>query len=476
MATEIEFGDLNIWAADILIEAGARPSRILLDGDPEFIVDQQPYVLTIRDEDRVYSLPWCRITNVEDRPVRWGDLVGTRYIVEDRRWKWWETLHTCSYNSMKCDGTRSNEKTCREIFDELLTVAGEGFFNTNWASEALYPTLEVAKPMPVGWILERLCEMTHHTIGMNWGFFDLNGSIAVFPKGQGETFNFEDVKSSFTFNKSDWATRKIVSLPTIYESEVELEPVAMESDGELLPLNSVSWKPSSWEAEWPGQFSGVASASQHLAMKSVYKLFVAGEVINNQESINNTNPVFLSQGDCAYNSVGSAVCIDWIKGDFWPETHRADNTTSDAHYIGDVRLDGNIFQFDSPVFKVENGSVLPPVLTAKARHYAASDSTGDLLRQEYGLGPEVLAEWLQPLAVNGEGNNFADVQDQLEELYRILYMEYRADNFMVVEEGIKKAGVDGKIRMIRHKVSLSSSSGSCDTEIYYGWNWEGTDV
>lgn len=475
MAAEIEFGNINIWAADIAIEAGARPSRILLDGEDAFIVDQLPYNLVISDDDTLYTLTGCRITNVEDRPVRWGDTVGVRYVVEDRRWRWWETLHTCDYNRPKCDGTRHNQKTCRQMFDELLEEAGEGFFDTNWASEELYPTLVVREPKPVGWILEELCRLTHHTIGLNWGFFDLNGRTAVFPKGQGEAFSFDDVKSTFTFNVNEWATRKIVTQPIILESEIELDPVVLEADGELVDFATCSWAPADWTAEWPGHFFGVGTPSQHLAMKSAYKLFVPGAVTNDQESPGSTTPIFVSQGHCAYNSVESAVCIDWIKGDFWPEGHRGDVTTVDQHYIGDVRLDGNVFQFDSPVFKVANGLVQPPTLTAKARHYAQYED-GSLLTMSYGNGPEVLAEWLQPVAIHGVGTNYDDINNQLRELHRILRMEYSADSFMVVEDGIKRAGVDGKIRMIRHKVSLASSSGAVDTEIYYGWNWEGTDV
>lgn len=480
MTIEISFGDAEIWAADIAVKAGAQPSRFLLDGEPKFFNTDEPEALVLRVDDAVFSFQGCKILSIEDRPSRWGDELSARYIVEDRRWAWWDKLTTCDYNRLRCDGTRYNEASAKDIFDDLFNTVGEFFRDTNLASQDLFPTLFFSEPTPAGKILEELCRLTHHTIGIDWGTFDLQGRTRVYPLGVGGAADLSELKSSVNLvDRTPSFTA--VSLPAIYESEIDLTPVAMESDGELVEIDSVSYKPAGgWGDQWPGQYADVDSGSQHLAMRSMYRLFTPGTVTNDQASgqlsLEETTPFIIAQGDCAYNSRRSAVIVDEVTGEFWPELHRADNTTSSGdHYFGGVEHDGNVFKFDRPVFKVDDGTVSPPVLKAKARHWA-QDGADSFLKCGVGSGPERLAEWVQPIVVHGEGTNLADVEAQLEEYRRILELEYSWDSFMAVVDGLERARVDGLVTVIRHKINMPASSGGVETELYYGAGWEGLNV
>ena len=475
MTIKITYGDAKIWSADLLISAGAQPSRFILEGDIQGDLDDVAPILRIDDGDTERIFADTRLLSIENRPCRWGDELSSYYVIEDKRWKWWDIFASCDYNRLKCDGDRYNDATCGEIFGDLLTLAGEAIFDVGSASDAIYPVLHYDEQVPVGRMLQDLCELTKHTIG-----FKEDGSVKVFQLGQGKLPNISAIKSFRQYTNRTINDFKVISKPTLFESLISVNPVGMESTGEIVDLDSVSYKPAAgWSGEWPGQFSGVASASQWLANKSVYRLFEPSSVGNDQTAA--AFPLdgleILENGDCAYNSMRGGVCIDYVIGEFWPEYHRGDvETSATDHWFGDVSVKENIFQFGRPVFKVDDGAVSEPVLKIKAWHRQRDDANGDFIFESLGNGPVREASWVQPVVIHDEGTNLTDVGNQLTEYRRICIQESNIDTSMVVYDGIQSVEVNGNVRSIRHKLNLTASSGGADTEVYIGDGWDGLQV
>ena len=474
--TIISYGGQEIWSADILLSVGAQPNRMILEGDIDQDMFAGPHELFIFDQNGSWTLPEVRLLSIASRPIRWGDRIGSQYVAEDRRWKWWDKLYSCDYNRLKCDGSRYDEKNLREILNEIFAFLGERFYDLSQVSPRLYPTLKYDTQVPCGKILEDLFEMTGHTAG-----FNANGILSVFPLGVGPLPNVPNIKAFIQESRDTRTAFRTVSRPTLFESIVDLVPSAMEADGEVVPLNDASYMPAGgWTKEWPGHFENVATNSQHLASKSVYTLFATGDVTNNQatgeQSLAGAEIKILETGDCAYNSMRGGVAVDDVTGVFWPEYHRADAATlADQSWYGEVKVIENFFIFSRPVFQVKDGDVTPPVMKAKVRH-TARRSDGNFVVEFEGSGIERVVNWLQPVVVHDEGTNLDSIRTQLNEMRAIFTSDRAIPTFMVILDGIQNVGLNGNTRAVRFKINQGATSGVVDTEIYVGSGWQDMEV
>lgn len=477
MDPSISFGGIPFWAADILVSSGAKPSTAVLFGSPAYNFTTQENTLFVQAGNGLFGFPQMRIVSSQNRPIRWKQNGESQIVLEDRRAKWWETYASYSANRLRSDGGRLNQKTCREVFQELLALVGETNPNLSYVNTNLYPRLHYSESVPVGKMLDDLCKMCKHTIG-----FMVSGAVGVFANGFGNS-QFLPVNGStlkaFRQGTSDaQLSHTAISAPTIFESEVSMVARAIEDDGELVSLANASYKPSAgWGAEWPGQFFGVADASQHLAMKSVYRAFVAGSITNDQETDDSTLTgiaEFTGGQTSAWDELSTAEIVSKVTGEFWPETHRGDLATqSTEHWHGKVDVEDNVFYFERPVFRVANGVVSPPVLKSYARHLMRKDD-GSFVCEKVGTGKEVLAPWVVPMVRHGIGTNVSQVEEELTAFKLICDTEAAVTRRMEVHADIIPIEVNGQVSHARYKIGGDiASSGVADTEVYFGDGWEG---
>lgn len=476
----IKCAGLNFWAADVLITPGARPSKIILLGSTAADRFDTVSDLILQDEDEFLTFRRLRLLSICSRPVRWGDDVSAEYVFEDRRWEWWYKLTTKSYNRLKCNGETVGQKNLKQIFRELFDELNEPTANVFLASERLYPELHYDAPVSYGKILEDLCRMTLHTIG-----FDREGRFIVYQIGQGPLPpNGTRFKSFRQLTRRSNRSYRVLSKPNIYKSEIRLLPKAMEQNGQLVDLDDVSYKPSpSWKTEWPGLFASVAAASQRLAFQSVYKLFMPVEntAENNQlaagASLAGKIEVFNS-GECAFTDEHSAPVVDYVTGVFWPENHEADFSTSHGDYWhGRIEAKDNIIRSSRPIFRVEDGDVLPPIMRAGLWHRVrAQDGSYQTLRDGGSLTHVRHCEWVQPIFNHDIGNNGAFCLAQLREYRRILEQESQIDSYFGIVAGLAFFATSGNIRHVRYKCGRLATSGTADTEVYVGDAWEGVSL
>lgn len=477
----ITWSGLSFWGADVLITPGARPSKIILLGDPSSDRFDTASDLFLEDEDESLIFRKLRLISSGSRPVRWGDDVASEYVLEDRRWQWWYKFASKSYNRLKCDGTRVSEKNLQEIFRELFDEMGEANADVFNASARFYPTLHYEHPVSYGKILDDLCRMTLHTIG-----FDREGRAIVYQLGQGQLpGNGARFKSFRQITRRSNRSYRVLSKPNIYKSLLDLDAKAMEENGELVNLGDATYAPGGgWQEEWPGLFCGVSASSQRLAMQSVYKVFMADEEskvndeLSNGANLNGKLEIFDS-GECVFTDDHSAPVIDYVKGIYWPENHRADYASpSDSYWHGRIEVKNNIFRTSRPVFKCENGYVSPPELKVGAWHRVRNEDDGNYqtLRSGGSVTHIRHCEWVQPIFNHEVGNNGDDCVRQLAEYRRILEQETQIDSYFGVVAGIAHFNTSGNVRHVRYKVGRIASSGTADTEVYVGDAWEGVSV
>jgi len=333
--------------------------------------------------------------------------------------------------------------------------------------------LDYKTPVPVGKMLEDLCEMTHHAICPQD-----DGSFDVYKLGSGTIIGDLPRKAFKQSTERAVKTHKAVSAPAVYQSLISLVPRAIESNGTLVSLASASYIPGSgWGGEWPGNFSGVSVGSQHLAQKSIYRVFIPGAVDNDQAtggmSLSGMSAEVFDTGAAAIYDDGSGIVVDNVIGEFWPEYHRGDVTTgSTARYHGDVEVKDGVYHFGRPVFQVDDGVVSPPSLQAMSWH-RATDADGKYVARTTGSGYEVPVSWVVPVLRHTIGNNLADVDAQLGEMAGIYNTEANVDTFMSLYKGPVGLSTNGNMRIIRYRAGYAASSGFVETEVYVGDGWKG---
>ena len=211
------------------------------------------------------------ISNVDQQDGRFLD---TAYTVKDRRWRWKFPFIHGSYNVHDEKGTRvaSTEKNPRELATLLLVALGE----TGYDVSLLPTTVDLAPE--VSWLyasaaveLQKLCEL----FGADPHLLK-NNTIAIKLRGTGIT------PSSTNLEKPVTAGIALQSVPekirafagdTLFDSWLELEPVAPEIDGGVTDsnvklLNDLSFMPvGGWGSTDAERFMGVRGGSDEYTKK-----------------------------------------------------------------------------------------------------------------------------------------------------------------------------------------------------------------
>jgi len=90
MPTDIVLDNVKVLSADVLMSVGARPSRIVIEGDTTTEPNGGPHALYISEDSTTLVFTGLRLISTASRPTRWGSLLSTQYVLEDKRNLWWE--------------------------------------------------------------------------------------------------------------------------------------------------------------------------------------------------------------------------------------------------------------------------------------------------------------------------------------------------------------------------------------------------
>jgi len=290
----------------------------------------------------------------------------------DRRWKWAyssvsarfnERLPDCSIRfSPQHSGYRRN---AREIFNYLLAFVGEAGADLSGAPISVYPECRWDS-VPVSRCLAEICEKTETEILISAG-----NRILVVARGAGvdlpETAARADIGCTVEFG----AVPQFVGIdcgPTRFQGKLLLEAVGLDTNGKVLPVDKLSYKPAGgWGKEWPYAFPNVAQASRHLAFQTVWRWFrVKSQTDGNLRIPGTTHPVVTADQyrllswlvDVGTNGTMPCVLPARIYGEHWPEQDFPENTPKKTPISSSFRIipELGIVEFPFPVVKRGAGS------------------------------------------------------------------------------------------------------------------------
>jgi len=212
-----------------------------------------------------------------------GYLVGLQIL--DRRWKWRFPVISGRYNQtddagalIDSDGRSAaksplinSRRTPRQLARLLLEALGEAPFSiAELPNDARIQTDWDHTPAAAA--LADLCDQLGCRIVLG-----LNNRIALRRLGAGSALpNLPFVDAQLELNPDERPSAiEIVSAPILFQADLELEAVGLDTDGTIRPIDELSYKPSrGWAACDARYFAGIASAeSRQLARETVYRWY-----------------------------------------------------------------------------------------------------------------------------------------------------------------------------------------------------------
>jgi hypothetical protein len=226
------------------------------------------------DGNREFSMGDCLLQSVD---IDWSN--GIQYVlsIADSRWRWKYGQISGNYNTVRAGAiVQRSRKLPRELAELCLQAMGVRYYDVSAMPDDVYP--EVTWDLDVPSVaLEDLCSNLGCVVCPM-----LNGAVVISRQGVGKKLPFIlgcEIKESIKIVTTPDAIA-ICADPTLWEVSLKIgEPVGLEVDGRVLPINKLSYAPKNdkgvagWTHEDPKSFANVATKYRKLAQQSVWKWF-----------------------------------------------------------------------------------------------------------------------------------------------------------------------------------------------------------
>lgn len=249
-----------------LVEMVPQPNVIAVGGPLVFF---GPDVVTVHN---------CRVDFGSIRLTPAGHVVSVRIL--DRRWVWRNGSISGRYNVTEPDGTldTDTEATPQQLAALLFSAMGESGFDVSALPNNTRPFVDWECNTPA-LELAKLCDALGCRVGIDIANQD---RARIYRLGFGTGLPPNEVRTvSFGFDPPEKpGSLELCGGATVFQSKLLMEAIAQETDGEIVPLDDVSYKPSGgWEStsiggselEFPNVTAG--EAERAMAIASVYRLF-----------------------------------------------------------------------------------------------------------------------------------------------------------------------------------------------------------
>lgn len=269
------FPGLQITRADFLFSHGISPSVAVV-----YAVGVDPRAaygdfVWWKDNEMLMTFKDCAMDQSTMIPPAHKRGYRMRINLMDRRWKWRYKLIGGRYNARKSDSTvrEDTKKTYKELIEIVLKELGETSYNIDLPE----PDLEAPS---VDWYRQRadlqlawLCDRIGCLICLG-----LDNSIQIVPNGKGTIYplNGLELEPAIDTMPSNYPKEvRATFAPTRFQMKVQLEAVGLETDGTVLPINDLSYKPvGGWTLQVPGVFNDVPDGEKRqLARDTVYRWY-----------------------------------------------------------------------------------------------------------------------------------------------------------------------------------------------------------
>ena len=378
----------KIVSCSVTIGHGVIPTgfRLLVAPQPPGEVVEQG-VFGLEYNNTRLEFPECRIDRAQFRFDLSGQLIDLTIV--DRRWKWALAYNdgdkvfgriSGEYNIRREDGTikkieggnpdlavEDSERTPQQLAELLLKAAGEwlGTYQVNALPTDVRPYVawDASNPM---FELNRLCELlgcrvvldhvdnTAKVVKLNQGRILPTGKITQYGAGA----NYNDTPEQVD----------VVTAPIAYQHDFELEPMAIELSGDLVPLDDVSYKPDDgWKDLDVYSNAGELddAAKRNLANRSVYRIYRIkapftlpqfGQVTRREQIVLLGQQVFKENIDGVRTPRAALVYGKWFIGD----DAVADNSIEKFKYLPDESIDADPEQDEKALMVVTTGFRIDP--------------------------------------------------------------------------------------------------------------------
>ncbi len=514
-------------AASITLGHGISPSTATLVIAPQDDFAAQVGPLTFTYGALSITFYDCKVDRFSfdrgfDGKARW-----TLYLL-DRRWRW---AHSAGggqisgyYNTRRNDNEiiEETKQNAQELAGLLLEAMGESNYDTTALADDQYPAVQWDYNHPAE-ELARLCENAGCRVVLG-----LDNSVRIVKLGEGADLpeGNDVLEDSLSVDIPEMPDEIIcVAAKTRYQQDFELEPVALDESGEIVPLIDVSYNPEKGKdvaklaADLPHFLTVDNDALRGFAQASAFRWYRIKEpftlpgVKEKKLKRDRILPIESEQIDTCDTDDGPQNLPAWVYGIFYNERDDMRNNVekldpksiskgSEAFYSGEFEIDRDlgIVKFAQPVYqqaerKAKPGTVTPDGkvnVTAAARLYLRTavslrdkkslawgrrSKTRKTGMQTGGL-PRYIVKNETCLNVGSDGkDNSREVDGVLDAHLDIAMDEYRVKNpRSMTYAGLKPIELDGAIRQLIIKIGedgttrtrASRNREDLDTDVSYG--------
>jgi hypothetical protein len=367
-----------------VLSQGITPGVCTVDIVPQLAVPDQVGTLRIAFGPVRITLTECVVDFALVRRGPDGMVVGLTLL--DRRWKWRYGTISGRYNLRSRAGVldRDTEQTPQELATRLLRAMGESGFSVADMPNDARPEIDWVAANPAG-ELAALCESLGCRVVLG-----VEGLVSICPIGVGATLPQLASVRTARFGLMPPARPDLLSLlagPTRFQTQFRLEAVGEETDGTIVPIDELSYRPDGGWGFEPVPLPNVADADDRArARRSVYRWYrikcTAGDEVRDTFRLpGNHGPVrglwqLLPLERNLVETERDAEGIErplrpFVEGIFWTGSPDGDNVSASRRYDGPFTLDParGVVRFARPVLKRSaDDSLLPAELYLTVAH------------------------------------------------------------------------------------------------------------
>lgn len=269
-----QFGNITgVESANFPLSRGVSPSVCTISILPGVQLDRNPKTMVFGDGVRSVSFDDCVIVDCSPQIDASGFQTLT-VSIHDRRWRWRFGQVSGVYNvrrSGKLD--EATKKTPRQLAELCFKAMAERRYDlSRMPNDALpYTSWDIDRPDAA---LDRLCQSVNAHVVLR-----ADGVAAIYPDGFGA--NLPAIPSSSSSEAFEFGVTpgrvSISTAPLICEFDFNLEPVGLDVDGSVVPIDALSYKPRlrfGWyDAVDPYEFPGLPDKVRKLAVLSVFRWY-----------------------------------------------------------------------------------------------------------------------------------------------------------------------------------------------------------
>lgn len=365
----------TMYGVEITVSRGVTPAVALVSMLPQDHLALAPGPLTLQAGSQSVTFPDCAPVLPSLRMAPGGAGLRWTMLVKDHRWRWEHGSISGEWNRRLPNGTvdLATMRTPASLAAMCLNAMGEFSFDTSQMPEGVFPYV-LWNGINPALALQALCDKVGCVItGGEFAF------VTIHRRGQGQDLppGGDPIHEPYRFAApAKPRTLVVQGGPFICQSKLELIPVGREVNGDVLPIDELSYTPG-WEDEHPWIFASVTNAQDLAATgDSVLRWYrpvgqagggmqVPGAIAN-VTSISQLLPLGNRLLDTGEDPDGMERNLPaFVEGEFFPYSDAIDDTDEGTRYIGPWELvsDNGLVIFPVPVFSLdEDGVVIMPLL------------------------------------------------------------------------------------------------------------------